>query len=74
MKQVSIIWKDSCSMDGWTRREDIEMKVSEVTTIGHLVYEDYSLYCVAGSMSKTGEFCGLMFIPKSCVIGLKEIA
>ena len=73
MKKVIVHWTDSSSIDGWTWRSDMEMKLAEITTIGFLVEETANLLCVASSVHDDDQFNGIIFIPKICALSYDYI-
>lgn len=64
-----IRWRDARSEDAWTEQEDIEMHAADITTVGFVAGETHNLLCIASSWERrTNQFCGMMFIPKECIL------
>ena len=65
---VFVRWKDARSDDGWCEQQGLEIRLAEITTVGHLICETDDVLCVASSFdAHTGQVSGIMFIPQVCV-------
>ncbi len=69
MTYEKVDWIDARSEDGWTEQDDLDMRVAEITTLGHVVKETADVLCIASSMDNHGDLvAGIMFIPRRCII------
>lgn len=74
-KRECVKWVDSRAIFTWTEKDDIDMKISHVTTIGHVVKETKTVLCMAASFDKISEaFDGIMLIPKIAITSRKTIS
>lgn len=63
-----IWWVDSRSDDGWTSREDLDIRAAQITTVGFVIEETDDVLCLANSKcAHTNQLSGIMFIPKACI-------
>ena len=64
-----INWLDSRPDDGWTEKDGLDMRVSRITTLGHVARETDDVLCIASSRDKqTGQLSGIMYIPKCSIL------
>jgi len=74
LKKLSrVVWIDSKSFDDWIEYDDIILECATVISVGHIVRENDLMICLAQSVCKeTSQCCGLLFIPKICLIEIKD--
>lgn len=77
MKEVKIIWIDSCASDShWTLLEDgfDDVEPIEIRTYGVIIKETDNYIVVAQNYGINPEqVCNLMSIPKGCIKEIKEL-
>lgn len=74
MIKQCITWKDAKSIDEWIEVKDIVLRLVTVVTYGVIVAENDTIVCVAqSSCQRNKQCCGLMFIPKACIVSRKDI-
>jgi len=59
-------WVDSKSIDDWS--EPTPCELAHIDTTGWIFDETETTLAIAGSRSACGQMCGIMVIPKVCII------
>lgn len=71
---IEVQWVDARTDDGWTEECDLDHRLAEITTLGHLIREEDGVLCMAASRDKhTGQLSGIVYIPLVCVIARRVI-
>ena len=70
---VYLRWLDSALTPEWTKAPNEETGLSEIETIGYLVFEDATQIQVALSRFGKSQFMAIQAIPKSVIIERKKL-
>ena len=73
MKIVYVKWEDSHVSGAWVDREDVATWSLTIDTVGYLFAEDNRTISIASSVSKNGNFSGVIKIPRSCIRKMKML-
>lgn len=74
---VHIVWVDACTDDCYMDIDDIEMKLSKISTVGFIMNETPEIICVAQSIfieDGVKQCSARSFIPKNCIVSRNDIA
>ena len=76
-KLVWVEWRDSESMDGWHRKEEMTLEVEPIRTVGFLALETPITISVSATYHKAESipknFQGCIIIPKCAILAWGEI-
>jgi hypothetical protein len=74
MKIVYLKWVDSNTLTGWTHIKRDSSELTEIETIGYLLYEDEKEIQIAHSIFSEQEECaGFIAIPAVSILERREI-
>ncbi len=73
MKIVQVRWEDSHSSGAWVEPEQVASWPIIIETVGYLFAKDKRTISIASSMSKTGDFSGVIKIPRSCIRKMRTL-
>lgn len=70
---IEVLWRDSVSGTGWLKKADAQGWVDDdylIRSVGYVYSEDTLALTLAQSRvdRKNGDICGLISIPKGCII------
>ncbi len=69
-----VYWVDSRSHDKWTQKDEIDLEVSAIRTIGFIAAENENVLCVVSSIDEsTDQVLGILCIPKVAIVSRKEV-
>lgn len=71
MRRVQVRWLDSFAAYGW--QDMAAISPSRIITVGILVDDNSERMVIAGSVSDSGNYHGLVAIPKPCIEEVETI-
>ncbi len=73
---LRICWHDSgiaASTSDYSTAEASDEGLKDMMVVGHLVFENEELYCLAATQCGEGHWRGVQWIPKVCVSKTEEL-
>ena len=70
MKLAKIIWRDSCSYDGWKSVESIDLTLPEIKTVGLIIDDEGDMVTLCHTLAMfdgTPRANGILQIPKQAI-------
>lgn len=65
---VRLTWIDSAATYGWVNKDDENIGISEIHSIGYVVREDKKTITISTSWNTGSRFMDPLTIPKCCII------
>lgn len=78
MPILAIVWRDTCSENGWRSTEEAllwarEKAALEYRTVGYFVGEDDGFVCLAATTDPDGPVNDVSMIPRSAIIRVEKV-
>ena len=70
---VLVEWADSNFEHGWLSVDQVSGILITTVSVGFVVLEDDDSISIAQNKSEINTFMGVMTIPKSCIMSIKEM-